>query len=77
VATITDEFMREVLAKTRDYTLVFLRRTPKRQEPEAGAIIREHARRNLSLRADGRAEPGSVLTRAAGRPGGMRAGQAG
>lgn len=53
MATITDEFMREVLAKARNYTLVLLRRTPKRQEPEAGAIIREHARRNLSLRADG------------------------
>ena len=53
MATITDEFMREVLAKARNYTLVLLRRTPKRQEPEADAIIREHARRNLSLRADG------------------------
>ncbi len=53
MATITAEFMRKALAKTKTYTLVFLARTPKRQEPGADAIIWEHARRNMSLRADG------------------------
>jgi hypothetical protein len=53
MATITDEFMREVLAKAKTYTVVFLKKTPKLNEPEARAIIWEHGRRNMSLRADG------------------------
>jgi hypothetical protein len=50
---ITDEFMREVLAKAKTYTLVVLKATPKLDEPGARAIIWEHGRRNMSLRADG------------------------
>jgi hypothetical protein len=53
MATITDEFMRDMMTKTRTYTVVFLKRTPKLEEPGARAIIWEHGRNNFSLRADG------------------------
>jgi hypothetical protein len=53
VAVITDDFMREMRAKARSYSLVILRRAARYNEPEAGAVIWEHGRRNHSLRADG------------------------
>ena len=53
VAVITDEFMREMRAKARVYSLVLLRQAARYDEPEAGAIIWEHGRRNHSLRAGG------------------------
>jgi hypothetical protein len=53
VAVITDEFMREMRAKARGYSLVLLRRAAGYNEPGAGAVIWEHGRRNHSLRADG------------------------
>lgn len=51
--SITDEFMREMLAKTRSYTVVILRATPKRRDPGADKIVWEHGRRNFQLRAEG------------------------
>jgi hypothetical protein len=53
VAVITDEFMREMRAKARGYSLVLLRRAARYNEPDAGAVIWEHGRRNHCLRADG------------------------
>jgi len=53
VAVITDEFMREMRAKSRVYSLVLLKRAARYSDPDAGAIIWEHGRRNHSLRADG------------------------
>jgi hypothetical protein len=50
---ITDEFMAEMLATTRPYTVVLLRKTPRRSDPGADAIVREHGRRNFALRAQG------------------------
>ena len=50
---ITDDYMREMLGKTREYTIVILRPTPKRSEPEADQIVWEHGRRNFELRRDG------------------------
>lgn len=50
---ISDEYMREMLGKSREYTLVLLRKTTKRDEDGADAIIWEHGRRNFALRADG------------------------
>ena len=50
---ITDEFMSEMLTKTRAYTVVLLRAGPNHGAPDAGAIVWEHGRRNFSLRADG------------------------
>jgi hypothetical protein len=50
---ITDEYMREMLTKSREYVIVILRGTGPRP---AGAdkIVWEHGRRNFQLRADGR-----------------------
>jgi hypothetical protein len=50
---ISDEFMREMIAKTRTYTLVLLKAAPWYYQPAADAIIWEHGRRQFSLRADG------------------------
>ena len=52
MADITDEFMRQMLAQTRTYTAVLLRRTD-RYGPDSDAIVWEHGRRNFSMRADG------------------------
>jgi hypothetical protein len=50
---ITDEYMREMLAKAKGYTFLLLRPGPRRHEPGADKIIWEHARRNFELRAEG------------------------
>ena len=53
MTTISDGFMRDLLATTKPYTLVLLRATPKLHEPGMDAVVWEHGRRNFSLRADG------------------------
>jgi hypothetical protein len=53
MTTITDDFMREMLTKSKTYTVVLLKAGPGFYEPGARAIIWEHGRRNFSLRADG------------------------
>jgi hypothetical protein len=50
---ITDEYMREMLAKSRDYVVVILYASGKRP-PGADEIVWEHGRRNFQLRAEGR-----------------------
>lgn len=50
---ITDEYMREMLSKTKSYSIVILKATPKRKEAGADSIVWEHGRRNFLLRADG------------------------
>lgn len=50
---ITDEFMKEMMGKTRPYSVMLLRRTPALNEPAARAIVWEHGRRNFQLRAEG------------------------
>jgi YCII-related domain len=52
VAEITDEFMREMLSKSKAYTLVILKEGPNLDESR-DQIVWEHGRRNFSLRADG------------------------
>jgi len=42
-----------MLKTTKAYTLVILRRTPKRDTPGADATIWEHGRRNFELRREG------------------------
>ena len=42
---ITDEFMRDMLPRTRAYSVVLLKKTAKLAEPGADAIIWEHGRR--------------------------------
>src|SRR5579864_565461 len=51
--TITDDFMRSMLAKSKQYCLLILKRGPKANDPAAKQIIWEHGRRNFELRAAG------------------------
>jgi hypothetical protein len=50
---ITDEYMTQMRAKTRMYTMVLLAVTPKFHEPDSMKIVWEHGRRNFQLRASG------------------------
>lgn len=50
---ITDEFMKQMIAKTKTYSLVLLKAGPNRNKVGAEKIIWEHGRRNFSLRAEG------------------------
>lgn len=51
--TITDDFMRQRIAATKNYSIVILKAGPKRNEPGVEKIIWEHGRRNFALRAEG------------------------
>lgn len=51
---ITDDYMREMLGKSKTYTAMLLRLTERAAEPGAEQIIWEHGRRNFSLRAEGK-----------------------
>ena len=53
ISVIDDDQMMALLMQSRPYTLLILESGPNRHTPQAGAIIREHGRRNLGLRADG------------------------
>src|ERR1051326_7600559 len=53
MATISDELMREMMTRTKQYSVVILKATARREEPGADKIIWEHGRRNFALRADG------------------------
>jgi hypothetical protein len=54
MTTITDEYMYEMLQKTKEYTIVLLKPGPKMDHPDLKKIIWEHGRRNFALRADGK-----------------------
>jgi len=47
---ITDDFMRQKIAQTKEYCIVILKAGPNRHIERAGTIIWEHARRNFLLR---------------------------
>ena len=51
---ISDEYMRQMIATTKSYCIVVLRAGPNRNMPGVEKIIWEHARRNFSLRAEGK-----------------------
>ena len=53
MTTITDEFMRQMISKTRQYCIVILKAGPNRHMDGVEKIIWEHGRRNFELRADG------------------------
>jgi hypothetical protein len=53
MATITDEFMRQMISATETYSIVILKAGPNRNLPGVEKIIWEHGRRNFSLREDG------------------------
>ncbi len=53
MSEITDDFMRQMLSRSRDYCLVILKAGPNRNRAGAERIIWEHGRRNFALRAEG------------------------
>ncbi|MGZ7115236.1 MAG: hypothetical protein ACXVI0_09370 [Halobacteriota archaeon] len=53
LTSISDECMRQMLATTKQYSLVILRAGPNRNEKDVETIIWEHGRRNFELRASG------------------------
>ncbi len=53
MTSISDEFMRQMLGKTQQYSVVILRAGPNRDEKGVETIIWEHGRRNFELRAKG------------------------
>ncbi len=53
MATITDDDMRQMLSTSKNYCLIILKTGPQANQPGVEKIIREHARRNFALRADG------------------------
>jgi hypothetical protein len=52
VAKISDEYMRDMLTKSRDYVAMILKAGPAYEQPGSDKIVWEHGRRNFSLRAD-------------------------
>jgi len=50
---ITDEFMNQMLLKTKPYSFVILRTGPNRYMEGVEKIIWEHGRRNFALREKG------------------------
>ncbi|MGC4034313.1 MAG: hypothetical protein QM764_00025 [Chitinophagaceae bacterium] len=53
MATITDDFMKQMLPTTKTYSVVILKNGPQRNQPGVEKIIWEHGRNNFSMRADG------------------------
>jgi len=53
MTAITGEFMREMMTRSKDYTLVILKTGPRTERPDLKEIVWEHARRNFALRAEG------------------------
>src|SRR4051794_3948210 len=53
MTTISDEYMQEMIAKTKTYTLVILKGGPNIAIPGVERIIWEHGRRNFALRQQG------------------------
>ncbi|MGA3112094.1 MAG: hypothetical protein ABSE15_08695 [Candidatus Bathyarchaeia archaeon] len=53
MAEITDEFMKEMLAKSKSYCIVILKDGPNSKMEGARGIVWEHGRRNFALRRDG------------------------
>jgi hypothetical protein len=51
---ISDDFMRQMLATSKEYTLVLLKVGPSGDSPNRDAIVWEHGRRNFAPRAEGR-----------------------
>ena len=50
---ITDEFMKEMISKTKNYCIVLLKHRPNWNMAGADKIIWEHGRRNFALKMSG------------------------
>ena len=53
MTTITDEYMKEMIATTKPFTIAILKTGPNFNRPDIMQIVWEHGRRNFSLKADG------------------------
>ncbi len=53
MTAISDEFMRDMLARSRPYTVMLLTAGPEYGKDGAEEIVWEHGRRNFALRAAG------------------------
>jgi hypothetical protein len=53
VVDITDEFMRQEIARAKVYSIVILKATAKRKEAGNEKTLWEHVRRNFALHAQG------------------------
>jgi len=53
MTSISDEYMREMLTKTKEYCIVLLKPGLNTNHPDLKKIIWEHARKNFQLRAEG------------------------
>jgi hypothetical protein len=53
MATVTDEYMKEEIAKAKNYSIVIVRKGPAYKMPEMFPVLWEHARRNFSLKLEG------------------------
>ena len=53
MSTITNEFMMEMLGKSKSYSVVILKKGPNDNIPERQQIVWEHGRRNFELREQG------------------------
>jgi len=54
MAIITDDYMKEMMATTKPFTLAILKKGPNfSTDSKVMAVIWEHGRRNFSLKADG------------------------
>ncbi|TDH28948.1 hypothetical protein EXU57_02415 [Segetibacter sp. 3557_3] len=51
--TITDEYMMQMIAKTKSYCVVILKAGPLFTDEASKPIVWEHGRRNFSLREQG------------------------
>jgi HD superfamily phosphodiesterase len=49
---VTDEITQRAISRSKEYSVVILRRAPKWDEPGADKMIWEHSRRNFTLRAN-------------------------
>ncbi len=50
---ITDDFIKEMLTKARDYSVVILKAGPNENTPDRQQVAWEHVRRNFELREQG------------------------
>ena len=54
MTAITDEYMQQMLTKTKEYCIILLKPLPGADKnPDLKKLLWEHGRRNFSLRADG------------------------
>jgi hypothetical protein len=54
MTAVTDEYMQQMLAKTKEYHIILLKPGPRAEDhSDIKKLIWEHGRRNFSLRADG------------------------